>query len=660
MMFDRRASMSGATPIRWTTKNMVVDRDPESGLYITYPPYGSRPLRRTRTMMDTMMHTMMAPSQRLAPRYTGPDAAWTTASPWPVGSPKTCAWAGCGAQLSTDPAQQLKCARCNWAFYCDRACQKKHWRRGGHKAACKEPPCCTICLQGGDEPLPMRRGCGCVGDNGLAHVACMSKMNVYMHKDRGSQGWRECPTCGLDYTGGMQLALARELVRLTEWRAPEDHHRLGARVHLGNALVRAGQYKLVHTGHPTDAEALLGPGHLLAISRHLLTRHQDKLVHLRGPAHKCLLRAARALGHLHHNEGRCTQAVDVCQPTLAAMQRVLGPEHPIALDVATQFARCLSAQGRHIEAEPLFRSALKAQLRVLGPEHRDTLNTMHRLAWCLGAQNQHTEAEPLFWSVLRGRLRVLGPQHRATNTTVHRLAWCLCAQGRHAKAEPYLRLALEWRRLVLGPEHRATLDAAHLLARCLSDQDRRAEAEPFFRFALKGRLRVLGPEHRATLHTTQRLAWCLGAQDRYAEAEPLFRSALDARIRMLGPVHRSTLHTMHCLAWCLGAQGRYAEAEPFLLSALEGRWRLLGPEHVETLETSTTLIRMLCKDGRHREAEPFFRSELAEPLFRSVLGPQHGGAPRTATPQASFSLVQFTAANADRVARTTTATTAKQ
>jgi hypothetical protein len=30
--------------------------------------------------------------------------------------------------------QMLKCSRCKAAFYCDVACQQRHWRE--HKAAC--------------------------------------------------------------------------------------------------------------------------------------------------------------------------------------------------------------------------------------------------------------------------------------------------------------------------------------------------------------------------------------------------------------------------------------------------------------------------------------------------------------------------------------------
>jgi hypothetical protein len=38
--------------------------------------------------------------------------------------------AACGKKA----LQMLKCSRCTAAFYCDAACQKRHWRE--HRAAC--------------------------------------------------------------------------------------------------------------------------------------------------------------------------------------------------------------------------------------------------------------------------------------------------------------------------------------------------------------------------------------------------------------------------------------------------------------------------------------------------------------------------------------------
>ena len=106
---------------------------------------------------------------------------------------RLCAWARCGKELPGDPALRKRCARCKQALYCDRTCQKKHWQEGGHRKACVELPSCTLCLDGGDEPLPIQGSYGCRGDAGLAHVACRAE--VAIRKARGFHGEVDVDHC---------------------------------------------------------------------------------------------------------------------------------------------------------------------------------------------------------------------------------------------------------------------------------------------------------------------------------------------------------------------------------------------------------------------------------------------------------------------------------
>ena len=46
--------------------------------------------------------------------------------------------ASCGMPSADMAGAPLKCARCKAAAYCSAACQKQHWKRGGHKVACNE------------------------------------------------------------------------------------------------------------------------------------------------------------------------------------------------------------------------------------------------------------------------------------------------------------------------------------------------------------------------------------------------------------------------------------------------------------------------------------------------------------------------------------------
>ena len=125
-----------------------------------------------------------------APAAAAEPAAATATEP-PAADPpaaaRVCAWSGCGRALSANAVEQseFRCGRCKRAFYCGRTCQKRHWGRGGHKEACVEPPCCTICLDGGDEPLlPIQGGYRCRGDAGPACVACRAEA-----PKRKARGW---------------------------------------------------------------------------------------------------------------------------------------------------------------------------------------------------------------------------------------------------------------------------------------------------------------------------------------------------------------------------------------------------------------------------------------------------------------------------------------
>ena len=377
-----------------------------------------------------------------APPDSTTSVAHVAATPVPTAaSLKFCAWARCGKPLP--PGQRMKCDRCKRAWYCGRACQKKHWKEGGHKLVCEEAPSCTICLDGGDEPLPMQRGCACRGDAGLAHVACQARAAAHQGAGGWNDAWHICPTCGQFYTGGMQLGLAHEAVRRLETRAPEDGHRLAARLNLGDALKDTGDF--------AGAEVLLRD--VLAIRRRAW-----------GRANPATRATARILADVLGWQGCHAGAVTLYREVLAATP-AKEQEDQNTLAAKGNLAKALSVMGDHAEAEALLRGVQATKERLHGPADARVLTTTGQLGPVLHSQGKHAEAEAVYRTTLAGQRRVLGPEHPETLRSASNLAGWLSGQGQHAEAEELLWGVLAAQRRTKGPGHADTLRTASSLSR---------------------------------------------------------------------------------------------------------------------------------------------------------------------------------------------------
>ena len=144
----------------------------------------------------------------------------------------------CGAEKCL--AALKKCARCLAVVYCDDACQREHWKRGGHKQVCKEPLACIICLDNDGHPLPIQCGCGCRDEAGCAHLAC--KAAHAEHKGTGYQKGRyACQTYKQKYTGTMLLVVAEAQWARLHGRPAEDNGRLCAEANLAGAYNQVGR-----------------------------------------------------------------------------------------------------------------------------------------------------------------------------------------------------------------------------------------------------------------------------------------------------------------------------------------------------------------------------------------------------------------------------------
>eukprot|EP00933_Yihiella_yeosuensis_P001199 TRINITY_DN101956_c0_g1_i1.p1 TRINITY_DN101956_c0_g1~~TRINITY_DN101956_c0_g1_i1.p1 ORF type:complete len:297 (-),score=59.82 TRINITY_DN101956_c0_g1_i1:304-1194(-) len=248
---------------------------------------------------------------------------------------------------------------------------------------------CWICCEASEELLST--GCACRGSAGLAHVSCL--VEAARHDvDR----WTLCPTCKQDFTGEMEVALARARWELVQDRPPEDAERLFVANNLAVTLQESvGDYE--------GALKLLEE--VLSVRRNML-----------GDEHPDTLDSITNLALQHTEMGNYPVALKLSEEVVATMRAAEAEE-----DLDETFAHaigCLAAvhnlMGNHELAKPLHEEALEMRQQLLGEGHLDTLNSMHGLGQCFVGLGEHEEGLALLERVATSSKRILGEAHPST------------------------------------------------------------------------------------------------------------------------------------------------------------------------------------------------------------------------------------------------------
>ena len=104
---------------------------------------------------------------------------------------------------------------------------------------------CHVCLEGdaaagggGGQQL-MHGGCGCRGSAGFAHMRCLVEA-----AEHNPDSWTDCQTCKNEYTGAVELRLAREHdERAHDGRAHDERlSTMDTKHNLGAALTGMGHF----------------------------------------------------------------------------------------------------------------------------------------------------------------------------------------------------------------------------------------------------------------------------------------------------------------------------------------------------------------------------------------------------------------------------------
>jgi tetratricopeptide (TPR) repeat protein len=270
-------------------------------------------------------------------------------------------------------------------------------------------PACWICYErafaaeaGAHSAGPLLRACACRGpDASFSHLPCLVKYAGANRAASEGKSWWQCPTCKQDYTGELQLGLARGRWELVHGRAVEDGERREAVDKLAIALHDARDFD---GALPLAEEAL-------AVERRI-----------NGDDHRDTLISIGNLANLHGNMGNHDLALPLHTEALAGSRRLLGDAHPHTLasisNLATVHAHSCSHMGNLDLALLLCEEAVVGYRQVLGTAHQQTLSAIGNMALLRGAMGDYAAAATLMREALAGRRRVLGEDHPSTQDAI--------------------------------------------------------------------------------------------------------------------------------------------------------------------------------------------------------------------------------------------------
>jgi tetratricopeptide (TPR) repeat protein len=332
-------------------------------------------------------------------------------------------------------------------------------------------------------------------------------------------------------------------------------------------------------------------------ARGLLSRHL-------GPDHPDTLASMNNLALSYATLGRLTDAIKLCEETLALRRAKLGPNHPDTLKSMNNLASDYNDIGRHADALKLREETLALRRATLGPDHPDTLASMSNLAISYSVLGRHADALKLREETLALQKGKLGLDHPGTLKSMSNLAISYSDLGRHAEALKLREETLALQKGKLGLDHPVTLTCMSNLAISYSALGRHADALKLREETLALRRAKLGPDHPDTLASMSNLANSYSDLDRHADALKLREATLALQKGKLGLDHPNTLTSMSNLANSYSDLDRHADALKLAEETLTLRKAKLGPDHPDTLGTMLGVAVNLVRLDRSSEAVP--------------------------------------------------------
>jgi hypothetical protein len=298
--------------------------------------------------------------------------------------------------------------------------------------------------------------------------------------------WSTCQTCGLDYTGEMQMLLAMAHIQcVIDAGTANDgvDDMISATRDISFAMMKSGNYAM--------AEELTRSTHDLFAS--VLGDNSPDALQERGNIAACMQSA-----------GKFAEADLIYADLIPTMRRVLGDDHRFTMSV-----RCNASQGRVLRGGDDIAEAMDVVTKFtakFGPNSPKTLSSQCTLVAVMVNAGFFTEAETTQVDTVEKMRRVLGGNHPDTVGARMNLAWVKFRVGKIDEAlrlQTVLCVASEH---LFGEESMVALDGKFGLARMMWSTgvtDAKHGARDTMECISSTAVRLFGVDHPASRRYTE-------------------------------------------------------------------------------------------------------------------------------------------------------------
>lgn len=305
---------------------------------------------------------------------------------------------------------------------------------------------------------------------------------------------------------------------------------------------------------------------------------------LLGPDHPVRLQYLNNLAINLLNQRKTTEAKELLDEAVPAMEMVLGADHDLTLSALNTLGGLHYTEKNWKATEEVLLKSRKGLIKKFAPPHQEIITNTNNLASLFAQTNRLEQAEEWFQQAIAECDELYGKGHLHSIASLGSLAFTHRRMGKFDLAEAEYSKAIEYCKENLPANHPDTLQYLSGLSFMYEKNDRFDEAEPLLLEAIAGQLERDGKETDILIGLKNRLAYTYRKLDRMDEAIPLYKEAYEYQRRLHGQNGKRTASVFFALIQTQILNDQFDDAKTLLEDALKklsperDRWLILKTE----------------------------------------------------------------------------------